>query len=94
MGETYFTLGSNPKFDFLFFDTGLLLPRIQAPLATFKAVLMAVNMTKELQTKCNTCFGSPRMILQSIWSLDIGKNTFPKTLLLTPHPPHPLVYDK
>ena len=92
MGETYFTLGSNPKFDFLFFDTGLLLPRIQAPQATFKAVLMAVNMTKELQTKCNTCFGSPRMILQSIWSLDIGKTLFPKnTLADTPPTPPPWV---
>ena len=93
MGETNFTLGSNSKFDFLFFDTGLLLPRIQAPQATFKAVLMAVNMTKELQTKCNTCFGSPRMILQSIWSLDIGKTLFPKnTLADTPPTPPPWVW--
>ena len=28
-------------------------------------------MTKELQTKCKTCFGGPRMILHALW-----KNTF------------------
>ena len=35
----------------LFFDTGLLFPRIRAPPATFKAVLIAADMTKALQTK-------------------------------------------
>ena len=32
---------------------------------TFKAVLMAVDKTYALQTKCKTCFGGPRMILQA-----------------------------
>ena len=40
--------------NFLFFDTGLLLPRIRAPLATFKAVLIAVDMPMALQVL--TCF--------------------------------------
>ena len=31
--------------------------------ATFKAVLIAVDVPKTLLTKCNTCFGGPRMIL-------------------------------
>ena len=34
---------------------------------------MAVDKTYALQTKCKTCFGGPRMILQAHW-----KNTFPK----------------
>ena len=40
-------------------------------IVTFKAVLIAVYMTKALQTKCKTCFGGPRMILHALW-----KNTF------------------
>ena len=47
--------------------------RIWAVRATFKAVLMAVDKTYALQTKCKTCFGGPRMILQAHW-----KNTFSK----------------
>lgn len=35
---------------FLFLDTGLLFPRIWAPRANFKAVLMSGDMTKALQT--------------------------------------------
>ena len=31
------------------------------------------NIFKQLQTKCKTCFGGPRMILHANW-----KNTFPK----------------
>ena len=41
MCEINFILGSNSKLDFLFFDTGLLFPRIRAPRATFKDVLIA-----------------------------------------------------
>ena len=33
--------------------------------ATFKAVLMAVDKTYALQTKCKTCLGGPRMILEA-----------------------------
>ena len=43
-----------PKFYYLFFDTGLLFPRIRATRATFKAVLMAADMTKAVQTRCKT----------------------------------------
>ena len=38
--ETNFAIGTNPNIIFLFFDTGLLLPSIGAPRATFKAVFM------------------------------------------------------
>ena len=55
--EINFTLGPIFKILFLFFDTGLLFPRIWATLATFKAGLMAVDMTK--------CFGGPRIILHA-----------------------------
>ena len=95
MGETNFTLG--PKLGLptqniicLFFDTGGLFPRIWAPLATFKAVLIAVDMTKAPQTKCKTCFGVFRMILHALW-----KNAFLKkqcvffTILADPLPPPP-----
>ena len=54
MSETNFTHGSNQKYIFLFVDTHL-----RAPQANFKAVPMAVDMTKALQTKCKTCFGGP-----------------------------------
>ena len=50
----------------LFFDTGLIFPRFQAPQANFKAVLIAVDVTRALQTKCKICFGRPRMILQAL----------------------------
>ena len=49
MGETNFTLGSNPNVHFLFIDTGLFFPRIRPLLTTFKDVLIAVDMTKELK---------------------------------------------
>ena len=64
---------------------GILSPRIWAVRATFKAVLMAVDMSGTLQTKCKTCFGGPRMILQAYWI-----NTFPKKQygFLLPPPPH------
>ena len=43
------TLCPNRIFFSLFFDTGLLFPRIWAPRATFKAVLITLYMTKVLQ---------------------------------------------
>ena len=77
-----FRLVPFPKFYFLFFDTGLLFPRIRAPRASFKAVLMAVYITtKTLQTKCKTCFGGPRTILHAVW-----KNTVPKKQYGDPPP--------
>ena len=66
MGETNCTFFPFQNFIFLFFDSDLLFPRIQALQATFKAVLIAVYMTKALQTKCKTCFGGPRMILHAL----------------------------
>ena len=41
----------------LFFDTDLLSPRIQAPLATFKAVLIALDMTIDKGTPDPGTFG-------------------------------------
>ena len=41
----------------MFFDTGLLHCRIQVPLATFKSVLIALDMTTTLQAKSKACFG-------------------------------------
>ena len=35
--------------------------------ATFKAVLIDVDMPKRLQTKCKTSFGGPRMIQYGFW---------------------------
>ena len=52
---------------------------------------MAVDKTYALQTKCKTCFGGPRMILQAHW-----KNTFPKKgfgFLLPSETPPGLVKD-
>ena len=40
---------------------------------TFKVVFKARYIFKQLQTKCKTCFGGPRMILHAKL-----KNTFPK----------------
>ena len=34
--------------------------------ATFKAVLIAANITEALQTKCETCFGGPGKILLAL----------------------------
>ena len=61
MGETNFMLDPISKIKFF----GLLFYWIRVTQATFKAVLMAVYMTKALQTKCKTCFGGPRMILHA-----------------------------
>ena len=70
LGETNFTLGPISKsilfIILLFFDTGLLSPRIWGAWATFKAVLTAVDMKQALQTKCKTCFEGPRMILDTL----------------------------
>ena len=56
------------KIILLFFDFGLLFsPGFEPLSATFKAVLIAVDMTKALQTKCKTCFGGPKMILHALW---------------------------
>ena len=66
MGETNFTFGPIPKFNFLFFDSDLLFSRIRASQASFKVVLIAVYMTNGLQTKCKTCFGGSRMILHAL----------------------------
>ena len=61
MGETNFTFGPIPKFDFLFFDIDLLFPRIQALQATFKAVLIAVYMTMDSRPSENMFWGSYRV---------------------------------
>ena len=61
MSETNSTLGPIP-----IFYSDLLFPRIQPSKATFKAVLIAVYMTKALQTQCKTCIGGPRMILHAL----------------------------
>ena len=45
MSETNFRLVPFPKLHFLFFDSDQLFPRIRAPEATFKVVLIAVYMT-------------------------------------------------
>ena len=72
-GETNFTPGHTPKI-VLF---GLLYCHCFAqywnPSGTFKAVLIAVDMPKTLQTKCKTCFG----VFGSIGFL---KNAFPLLL--------------
>ena len=53
---------------------------------------MAVDKTYALQTKCKTCFGGPRMILQAHL-----KNTFPKKgfgfFIILGDPPPGLVKD-
>ena len=33
--------------------------------STFKAILMAFEVTETLQTKCKTCFRGPRMVLHA-----------------------------
>ena len=66
MGKTNFTFSPIPKSYFLFFDSDLLFPRIRASQASFKVVLIAVYMTNGLQTKCKTCFGGPRKILDAL----------------------------
>ena len=33
--------------------------------STFKAILMVLKVTYTLQSKCKTCFGGPRMVLQA-----------------------------
>ena len=58
-------IGSISKQINVLYNSGLLFPRIRDPRATFKAVLMAVDMTWALQTKCKTCLGGPRMILHA-----------------------------
>ena len=58
LGDTNFTLGPISK--------SILSPRIWDVRATFKAVLTAVDMKYALQTKCKTCFGGPRMILDTL----------------------------
>ena len=40
---------------------------IRTSQSTFKAVLIAVFMSNELQTKCKSCFGGPTMILHALW---------------------------
>ena len=62
MGQTNFTL----KNIILFFDSGLLFPGFGPLRATFKAVLIAVDMKNALQSECKTCFGGPRMILHAL----------------------------
>ena len=43
--------------------------------ATFKAVLIAVDMTKTLQARCKTCFGGPKMILNALWKILFQKSS-------------------
>ena len=52
----------------LFFDTGFCYWTL-ATQATFKDVLMAVYMTKALQTKCKTCFGGQLNIETALFVL-------------------------
>ena len=66
---------------------GILSPRIWAVRATFKAVLMAVDMSGTLQTKCKTCFGCPRMILQAHWKNTFSKKQFGFFITLGDPPP-------
>ena len=47
-------------------------PSKQPYSATFKAILIAVDTSKTLQTKCKTCFGGTRMIQM----VSEEKNTF------------------
>ena len=58
-------LGPDSKCDFGFFDTAHLLSRILVLRATFRAVLIAVDMPKALHNKCKMCFECPRIILQA-----------------------------
>ena len=69
MGETNSTFGPNQKNHYFFFDSGPLFPGFRPLRATFKAVLIDVDMTKALQTKCKKCFGGPRMILHLLWQI-------------------------
>ena len=62
MNETNFTQGPDQKFYSFVLWFWSTFSRIQALRATFKAVLIAVDMTKALHTKCKTCFEGPRMI--------------------------------
>ena len=67
MGETNLHLVLFQKFNFyLLLDSDLIFPRIWAAQASFKDVLIAVYVTKALQTKCKTCFWGPRMILHAL----------------------------
>ena len=65
MAETNFTLGPIPKtikFPYFYWPS---FSQDIGPLATFKAVLLAVDMIKAHKTKCKTCFGGPTMILHA-----------------------------
>ena len=43
----------------------IICPNLANLYAIFKTILMALEMTKALQTKCKTCFGGPRLILHA-----------------------------
>ena len=70
---TNFTLGPIPKtikFPYFYWPS---FSQDIGPLATFKAVLLAVDMIKAHKTKCKTCFGGPRMILHAHWKKYFSK---------------------
>merc|ERR1719331_2354942 len=69
MAETNFTLGPTSKtnkFPLLFLViVGQNSQHKRAKSDTFKVVFKARYIFKQLQTKCKTCFGGPRMILHA-----------------------------
>merc|ERR1712110_341702 len=69
MAETNFTLGptsNTNKFPLLFLViVGQNSQHKRAKSDTFKVVFTARYIFKQLQTKCKTCFGGPRMILHA-----------------------------
>ena len=71
MAETNFTLGPTSKtnkFPLLFLViVGQNSQHKRAKSDTFKVVFKARYIFKQLQTKCKTCFGGPRMILHANW---------------------------
>ena len=73
MAETNFTLGPTSKtnkFHLLFLViVGQNSQHKRAKSDTFKVVFKARYIFKQLQTKCKTCFGGPRMILHAHWKI-------------------------
>ena len=69
----------------LVFDTGIFFAEL-GPLWLLSklAVLIALNMTKALQTKCKTCFGGPRLVLLGFWEKSVSSADPPPPPFLTP----------
>ena len=69
MAETNFTLGPTSKTNKFPVLMVIICPELAGFKKlfsdTFKVVFKARYVSKQLQTKCKTCFGGPRMILHA-----------------------------